>query len=294
MVNHTNDRFLESNVFPFYAAPYELSGGRYVAPHSHEFVEFVYIVEGGGIHTYKGIEHKLRTGDAFVIEPGTEHSYSVGESERLLVYNVLFHPALIFHELERLKEDSSFFDFYYVVPFMRQSVKDQPSLWLSPVEQSALKLLLDEIVREFTVKDHGYRSMIRSKLVECFVFLSRCNRKNNDTVRLASTTEKQAMEQIARFIERHLEKQLKLAEVSRLCGMSVSTFKAKFKANTGRTFLEYRNEMRIMAAKRLLVQTELKMIDIAQEVGFEDVSLFNRTFRHWTGMSPRQYRKDHL
>lgn len=68
--------------------------------------------------------------------------------------------------------------------------------------------------------------------------------------------------------------------------MSVSTFKAKFKANTGRTFLEYRNDMRIMAAKRLLVQTELKMIDIAQEIGFEDVSLFNRTFRQWTGMSP--------
>jgi transcriptional regulator GlxA family with amidase domain len=133
--------------------------------------------------------------------------------------------------------------------------------------------------------------MIRSKLVECFVFLSRSYRRTSNNTILARETDKQSIEQIVRFIETHSEKQLTLSEICRLSGMGTSTFTAKFKAYTDRTFIDYRNEIRISNAKRLLVQSNNKMITIAHDVGFEDVSLFNRKFRELTGLSPSEYRK---
>jgi len=64
----------------------------------------------------------------------------------------------------------------------------------------------------------------------------------------------------------------------------------EFKEAFGKTFLEYRNEVRIDVACRLLTDTSDKVIAVAHEVGFEDVSHFNRAFKQVMGITPRQYR----
>ena len=73
--------------------------------------------------------------------------------------------------------------------------------------------------------------------------------------------------------------------------MSHSTFSAKFKLQVGQTFVEFRNQIRIQVAKDLLLKTNDKILSIALQVGFEDLSFFSKMFKQEVGIPPRQYRE---
>jgi AraC family L-rhamnose operon regulatory protein RhaS len=124
-----------------------------------------------------------------------------------------------------------------------------------------------------------------------FVFLSRCYDQMLHKPMTALATEHKVIERVAEFIELHHANPLSLAQVSQMCGMSQSAFTSKFKQYMGRTFIEFRNEIRIRTAKELMLATNSNILQIAQEVGFDDLSFFNKLFKQMTGLSPRQFRK---
>ena len=73
--------------------------------------------------------------------------------------------------------------------------------------------------------------------------------------------------------------------------MSHSTFSGKFKLQVGQTFVEFRKQIRIQVAKDLLLKTNDKILSIALQVGFEDLSFFSKMFKQEVGIPPRQYRE---
>jgi AraC-like DNA-binding protein len=58
--------------------------------------------------------------------------------------------------------------------------------------------------------------------------------------------------------------------------------------------VDFINEQRIAMAARMLVETDLSILTICLNVGFENPSNFNRRFRQFKGMSPRTYRAEFL
>jgi AraC family transcriptional regulator, arabinose operon regulatory protein len=74
-------------------------------------------------------------------------------------------------------------------------------------------------------------------------------------------------------------------------GISVRRFSELFRRATGRTFVEHLSAVRIGRARELLVETDEKVVDIAFEIGFGNLSHFNRTFKKLTGRSPLDFRK---
>ena len=63
-----------------------------------------------------------------------------------------------------------------------------------------------------------------------------------------------------------------------------------FKKQTGLTFTEYRTELRIEAARRLLLNRHLRISEVAFEAGFDSIPYFNRAFRRLAGCSPSEFR----
>ena len=55
--------------------------------------------------------------------------------------------------------------------------------------------------------------------------------------------------------------------------------------------MEFRNQIRIQVAKDLLLKTNDKILSIALQVGFEDLSFFSKMFKQEVGIPPRQYRE---
>ena len=63
-----------------------------------------------------------------------------------------------------------------------------------------------------------------------------------------------------------------------------------FKNMTGSSFTSYLNERRLVAASILLLDTNDTILSVAESVGFENLSNFNRQFKKRYGVSPRDYR----
>ncbi len=96
---------------------------------------------------------------------------------------------------------------------------------------------------------------------------------------------------IVRAIERHPDMSLTLGTLSREAGLSPYHFLRTFERLTGITPHQYVLRARLRDAALQLVAAPGKVVDIALDCGFGDVSNFNRAFRTEFGVSPRAYRR---
>jgi AraC-like DNA-binding protein/ligand-binding sensor protein len=92
------------------------------------------------------------------------------------------------------------------------------------------------------------------------------------------------------FIEAHQGEELRLTTVARAVNTSPFYFCKMFKKATGLNFTDYVSRLRIEKAKNLLLNRNLRVSEIAYEVGFQSLTHFNRVFKKVLGMAPTRYR----
>lgn len=108
-----------------------------------------------------------------------------------------------------------------------------------------------------------------------------------ENVRRAPT----AIEEIALYIERNLDKRLTLEHLGRVSSMSVSGLCHKFKERYGKTVIEYLIEKRLSYARTLLLSGETVGVnEIAISSGFDDTSYFCRAYKKRYGRTPGEER----
>ena len=83
---------------------------------------------------------------------------------------------------------------------------------------------------------------------------------------------------------------VKMSEAAALVGMSEPTFSKYFKRSTGQNFSDLVRKLRLAHARRLLERSDMAISTICYEVGFSNLSNFNRQFLNETGATPREYR----
>lgn len=82
-----------------------------------------------------------------------------------------------------------------------------------------------------------------------------------------------------------------LDEISSKLNITPEYLGTKFRTETGVTFSTYMRDYRMTKAKELLLGTNLKLYEIADQVGYNDPKYFSRVFKEATGMLPAEYRK---
>ena len=93
------------------------------------------------------------------------------------------------------------------------------------------------------------------------------------------------------YINEHYTENITAATLSRLFGYTESYFCRKFKKQTGLTVMNYIQILRIEKARKLLVETELAVQDIAAQCGFSDTAYFTNRFRSLFRTTPTQLRQ---
>jgi two-component system response regulator YesN len=94
-----------------------------------------------------------------------------------------------------------------------------------------------------------------------------------------------------RYIEEHLSGKLTLNQVAGHIGLSPNYLSSLFKKELHISFVDYITEKRVIKAKELLLETDLKTHEVAEITGFADDSYFSKTFKKITGRLPSSFRK---
>lgn len=92
------------------------------------------------------------------------------------------------------------------------------------------------------------------------------------------------------YIDANYDKPISLADIAKVCHLSVSRLAHVFKEQMGITIVDYITSVRVERAKQLLLATEQNCTEICFQVGYNNQSYFTRTFKDLVGMTPRQFR----
>jgi AraC-like DNA-binding protein len=95
------------------------------------------------------------------------------------------------------------------------------------------------------------------------------------------------------YIDKYKAEQLSLTDVAKAAGASVFHFCKVFHKGTGLKFTDYVSRVRVEDARTRLLNPNLRISEIAYDVGFQSLTQFNRTFKRVFGQSPTEFR-EHL
>ena len=96
---------------------------------------------------------------------------------------------------------------------------------------------------------------------------------------------------VSEYVTAHLSDNFSLSEMARVLHYNSSYLSRAFKSECGEGINEYINRMRIEHARKLLLESDLKVYEVAEAVGFRDLRYFARQFYAFVGENPSTYRK---
>ncbi|WP_150539297.1 AraC family transcriptional regulator [Actinobacillus vicugnae] len=97
----------------------------------------------------------------------------------------------------------------------------------------------------------------------------------------------QRIAQTANWIEQHYAETLRVEELAKRAGMSVSGFHAHFKHLTNMSPLQYQKSHRLLVAQRLIQAKHSNIANVAFQVGYQSPSQFSREYKRYFGVSPK-------
>jgi len=207
---------------------------------------------------------------SFVIQETPYRRYVVSLSGELLMsdikntelISILLHRPKDFCHVIRLKEET----FQRILPFfqgMAEECGEQAAFHITKCTAFLLALLIDV-----------YRS--------CSEYFSVNSQTNVSEMVLNAQ----------RYVNNHYNRQLTLQEIADESFVSRHTLSLAFKDMIGMTFKDYLVLFRITEAKKLLRFTDLSVVEIALNVGYQNVNNFIRIFKAKENITPLQYRKE--
>lgn len=189
--------------------------------------------------------------------------------------------------IEGLKELSSLFS---ETPFLLvDAVRNNCSYILMGL-QTAMKN--DPLLEEW-MKD--YYTKMKSDLLHCFHSRDFIHWVDEFGVKLEEMRQSRissatVAEKATEYICRHYSENLSLSDIAEYCSISATYLSRIFPQELGKGVQEYLIDRRIKEAKKLLMETNKKIYEIAAGVGYPDPVYFNKVFKRNTGMTPKEYR----
>ena len=138
------------------------------------------------------------------------------------------------------------------------------------------------------------KSKYESFLALLDVFAGHLSLIANQLILNESNTQDPGIHRALKFIHENLGELLDLDLVAKSACLSRCYFSRKFKEATHIAFTEYIARSRVEEAKKLLANRQIRVSEIAFQVGFQSLTHFNRVFKGLVGLSPTQFRGNHV
>ncbi|MCI9161824.1 MAG: AraC family transcriptional regulator [Lachnospiraceae bacterium] len=252
--------------------------------HFHTQYEIFYIVEGERVFFFNNREYIARAGDLILVNSNLIHmTRSVSGSndghnriilyitrEKMKSYDML-HPSL---QLVRFLDD------YYGVYHLDRE------------QQASILNLFRSLRHSLTNREHNYKTGMDLEIMAwLFKLMSFVRRQRQEIPSDSDNPKYKAAYGIADYLSENCERPISLDELADRFYLSKSYICRIFKEVTGYTISEYTNIHRIRKAKRYLEETDMSISQIANALGYDSLTYFERTFKTYMTLSPLKYRK---
>ena len=138
---------------------------------------------------------------------------------------------------------------------------------------------------------HPKRLMAIATLVDLFFRTNRVIVESLTDLNRPSQFGPRKLMETLNWLQPQLCSNISVTQAARHAGISVSHFEHLFKLHMGVSLSEWRRLQRLRSAKHLLTETNLKVREIAAQVGYHDAAYFHRLFKQAEGISPQAFRK---
>lgn len=213
-----------------------------------------YVLKGKGRFHYKGKIFEAKENDLIYISKGTRY-YSVWSGE----------PDIEFYSVRY-----NFNNPYDKIEYDFQILKNYPIYNLEKIYNTYKKNPMESIGNFYIFLDMLYPAL--SKKVK--------------------TKEADSLKPAIDYIENHFTDKINIEKLSELCNYSQSRFFSLFKNTTGCTPIEYKNNLLIQSSVELLKQTDKTIEEISNILMFSSSAYFRKTFKKFTGKTPKEFRKN--
>lgn len=164
------------------------------------------------------------------------------------------------------------------------------------LSDQSLRRLIRELLYIFTKQDFNLQRDFNGKafqIVSILILNYLSNKSEYDIKRdMYGKGSKDRLGDIVQYIDDHYQQPLSLEEVAMQHFITVPYLSKYFKKHTGKNFLEYLNEVRLVHAVNELLQSNKSIINIALDNGFPTLASFNRVFSRHYQLKPAEYRRN--
>ncbi len=249
--------------------------------HWHEEAEFIYIKKGRGTILADGKEYEVEANDIAFILPGIVHGIFQLEQETMEYENIIFDSKMFASTLD------GFYD-SFLLPFFECAVS-LPTIFKSGVTgYESIKRYLDSNDNISMHREGAWGLAIKGNM---YLLLFNLVTLYEDKIDAFAKKKTDRLKPVIKYVELHYSEPTSIEAMAKLLGFSESHFMRYFKEAFGVSFVTYLNDYRLSMATRLLLSTEESVLTISQQVGFENLSHFNRQFKRKYNVTPSQYRK---
>lgn len=253
----------------------------------HEFFEMVYVKKGNAVFEIAGQIAVIGPNDIVIIKPKQPHKLIVKSKAgcEFIVLNFKF--------TNQMNSEFSEISLEYFLNFVRN--KESGSfITLKVSQKNEIILLLNRILKEKENVEIGSEFLNYLLMLELFVLISRALKMEwENSIKDKSPKLKELIFISAKYIDNNFERDISIGDIARYVFLSSSYFTRAFKEEMRISPMSYLLKVRVDRAKELLVETPLKISDIALNVGFSNQQRFNEIFKKHTDQSPLKYRKYH-
>lgn len=252
-----------------------------VDPHTHDFCEIIYIMDGKVTETVNGTDRAAARGDLFFLNRECVHAFTPQGSVTYI--NVCFAPEVI---CRRIEDCGSAFDLLSLTAIEELQSDSVGCMRVVGEERCLIEAILRDMLAEYDRPSSEREAILENYMM---ILVSKIVRKLS--LEPLRKKNEEMWSELLRYIDGNIGKRLSLSELAQKCFYNPSYFSRAFKERFGMTLSDYISRERASLSVNLLRDRSLSMEEIAERCGFCDRTAFWRSFTKRYGMSPSEYRE---
>jgi len=259
--------------------------------HIHDFIEIAYVISGSGVHFVGEKQYEIVKGDLFVINSDVPHGFFPKDANSCspIVYNCIFMPQFLDLSLFSVSHFDDVLSSFLFKSLFPDDFTPQPDLKVSGAEFHEIGILFEKMYSEYKQMQMGYSDILRAYLIELIIKIFRLLDESS-SIRPAHKNQ-ELINRAIEYMKINYTSDISLSHLAMKSFISKNYFSALFKEVTGTNVSDYIQNLRIEQACILLKNSDMKVIDISSQVGFNDIKFFYDVFKKIIGKTPGYFRK---